>query len=546
VPFPPGSNGAAKRAAFLILCSLAGLTLAVVPAQASSSPSGSSSSAPVTADFNGDGYADLAVGVPLEDVGTLQDAGAVNVLYGSATGLRASGSQFWHQDVAGMEGDGAEANDQFGLALAAGDFDGDGFADLAIGSPFEELDPDDGAGAVNVLYGAPAGLVIFGNQSWTQGALGLGDPDTATEAGDLFGNSLAAANFGKSAHDDLAIGVAFEDMGAVSNAGAANVIYGTASGLDMTGAQFWHQDAVGVAGDGAEPDDTFAFSMTAANLGKSAEADLAIGVRAEDLGAIMNTGAVNVIYGSSTGLTASGDQFWHQNVTGIADASEEFDYMGASLAAANFGKTGQADLAIGVGEEDFGTSTDPGAVNVIYGSSTGLTTSGNQFWHQNVSGMLDAHEQGDFFGIALGAANFGKSTQADLAIGVAFEDIGSAMNAGAVNVLYGSSTGLTASGNQFWHQNASGILDTAEQSDSFGYALAAADFGKTARADLAVGARDEALGAISDAGAVNVLYGSSTGLTASEDQFWHQDVSGVASDGAEPEDSFGIRLAAMR
>jgi nucleoside phosphorylase len=540
----PERQGVAKRAAFLILCCFAGLTVAVAPAQASSSPSGSSG-APVNADFNGDSYADLAVGVPLEDVGAIEDAGAVNVLYGSATGLRASGSQFWHQDIPGMEGDGAEPGDRFGSALAAGDFDGDGFADLAIGAPFEGLEPDDAAGAVNVLYGAPSGLVILGNQSWTQGSLGLGDADTASEAFDLFGFPLAAANFGKSAHDDLAVGVIFEDMGAVSNAGAANVIYGTASGLDMSGAQFWHQDSPGVLGDGAEEDDSFAYSLAAANFGKSTHADLAIGVRQEDLGTITNAGAVNVLYGSSTGLTASGDQFWHQNSSGILDAAEEFDYLGSALAAANFGKSAQADLAIGA-EEDIGTTNAAGAVNVLYGSSTGLTASGDQFWHQNSSGILDAAEQNDFFGIALAAADFGKSTQADLAIGVAFEALGTTLNTGAVNVIYGSSTGLTASGNQFWHQNSSGILDAAEQSDQFGYALAAADFGKSAQADLAVGARDEALGAISDAGAVNAIYGSSTGLTASGDQFWHQNVTGVAGDGAEAEDSFGIGLAAMR
>ena len=40
-------------------------------------------------DFNGDGYADLAVGVPLEKVGGHFGAGAVNVLYGSGNGLTA-------------------------------------------------------------------------------------------------------------------------------------------------------------------------------------------------------------------------------------------------------------------------------------------------------------------------------------------------------------------------------------------------------------------------------------------------------------------------
>jgi hypothetical protein len=47
----------------------------------------SAAAAAASGDFNGDGFADLAVGAPYEDVGTVADAGAVNVLYGSAAGL---------------------------------------------------------------------------------------------------------------------------------------------------------------------------------------------------------------------------------------------------------------------------------------------------------------------------------------------------------------------------------------------------------------------------------------------------------------------------
>ena len=72
----------------------------------------------VKADFNGDGRSDLAVGVPNENVGTVSDAGAVNVLYGGAAGLSATGNQFWHQDSSGVLNT-AEATDLFGLALAS-------------------------------------------------------------------------------------------------------------------------------------------------------------------------------------------------------------------------------------------------------------------------------------------------------------------------------------------------------------------------------------------------------------------------------------------
>ena len=118
-------------------------------------------SAPTTAkgDFNGDGFGDLAIGAPGENLG----AGAVHVLYGSATGLTTTGSQFLSQGAGGIA-DAAEAGDEFGRSLAVGNFNSDGFNDLAIGAPGENR----GAGTVHVLYGSASGLTATGSQQWTQ------------------------------------------------------------------------------------------------------------------------------------------------------------------------------------------------------------------------------------------------------------------------------------------------------------------------------------------------------------------------------------------
>ncbi|BCB78189.1 hypothetical protein Pflav_045990 [Phytohabitans flavus] len=53
--------------------------------------------------------------------------------------------------------DTAEASDRFGSSIAVVDVNRDGCADLAIGTPYEDLTAPD-AGQVDILYGTPAGL----------------------------------------------------------------------------------------------------------------------------------------------------------------------------------------------------------------------------------------------------------------------------------------------------------------------------------------------------------------------------------------------------
>src|SRR5256885_154011 len=195
----------------------------------------------VRGDFNGDGRGDLAVGVPSESLGSASETGAVNVLYGGAGGLSASGNQFWRQNSPGILGT-SEGGDNFGYALAAGDFNGDGSDDVAVGVPIERVGGVNNAGAVNVLYGGAGGLSATGNQLWSQDSPAVLD---AAEAHDGFGSVLAAGDLNGDGRDDLAIGVVNEKLGIVGGAGAVNVLYGGAGGLSATGNQNCDDDGTG-------------------------------------------------------------------------------------------------------------------------------------------------------------------------------------------------------------------------------------------------------------------------------------------------------------
>jgi len=123
--------------------------------------------------------------------------------------------QIWDQDKEGIRG-GSEEGDQFGCALASGDFNGDNAADLAVGVPYEDVRTTSNAGLVNVLYGSHDGLSAVGNQFWNQGSPGIaGSP----EAYDRFGRALAAGDFNGDGFDDLAIGVPGESIGTTKKSG---------------------------------------------------------------------------------------------------------------------------------------------------------------------------------------------------------------------------------------------------------------------------------------------------------------------------------------
>ena len=443
-------------------------------------------SALATGDFNNDGFFDLAVGVPFEDISTTVDAGAVHVLYGSSSGFQVftTSDQFWYQNSPNIE-DSVEPGDQFGTSLVAGDFDGDGYHDLAIGAPFEDIGTTSDAGSVHILYGSSSGLQATSpaDQLWHQNSVGV---DDSVEE-DHFGASLATGDFNKDGFADLAIGAPFENIGTVVNQpGAVNVLYGSASGLQISSPadQFWHQNKPGVE-DSVEGGDGFGSAVAAGDFNNDGFDDLAVGVPLEvvnDFGS--SQGAVNILYGALSGLQTSspGDQFWHQDSLNVEDAPEgDSETFGSSLAAGDYNGDGYSDLAIGVPGESVGTVLYAGAVEILYGSSSGLrpTQAGDgsgrtdQFWHQNSQGVEEFAQGTDRFAWSIASADFNGDGKDDLAIGVPLENVGTESDGGAINVLYGSTSGLQTSSplDQLWHQNSPGIQDSPENGDVFGVTL---------------------------------------------------------------------------
>ena len=179
-------------------------------------------------DIDGDGYDDLVVGVPRDDITVLGvggsvnyvDAGSIHVIYGSAAGLTGTGDQIVDRVSDGLDATVA-AHDRFGASVVVGDFNCDGREDVAVGVPLDDAHTGRiNDGSIHIIYGTPSGL------SSVDDFLHQGTPNVsgAPENNDEFGASLAVGDFDGDSCVDLAVGV----LGENTDGGYVVFFYGAA------------------------------------------------------------------------------------------------------------------------------------------------------------------------------------------------------------------------------------------------------------------------------------------------------------------------------
>ncbi|WP_214103011.1 FG-GAP and VCBS repeat-containing protein [Acrocarpospora catenulata] len=352
----------------------------------------------VPADYNGDGRPDLAVAMPYATVNGQTRAGEVLIFHGTATGFQKG--PVLSQDSPGIPGE-AERGDSFGSALATGDFNGDGCADLAIGVSEEFIGPEplagaDGQGMVHLLYGSRTGL-------HHARLIDLPEHDTAR-----LGAALAAGDLDGDGDDELAIGApGYRGGGAVFIHGAKRKM---------------------IKNDGAETDQ-FGAALATGDFDGDGTAELAIGAPGDNI--------EKKAEGTVTVVDRRGRRtVYSQNSPWIKGVAESWDYFGAALAAGDFNGDGRADLAIGVPGEGLSQNArameyGEGTVHVIYGSPDGLKTSTTEGWSQNsLEGIPRIYDR---FGAALAAGDLNGDGDDELVVGVPGEN--------AVQVLPGTKSG---------------------------------------------------------------------------------------------------------
>jgi hypothetical protein len=371
------------------------------------------------ADFDGDGYDDLAVGADAEDVGDVENAGTVTILWGSAAGLTGKGAVTVEDPAPARFG-------RWGHQLAAGDFDGDGRQDLVVGNDTTTL---------VLLKGGITRSGAYG------GAQSVPTPLTETYAWNLTAGDVN----GDHATDLLVNGFAPREGDPFFSVSRNFLLHGTASGLDASGATEMRPGRASAIGD----------------IDGDGLADVVSGMSGDEwedgehMPHSARGGQVWITYGSEDG---SGPvQAVHQDTPGVPGTGEDGDSFGNAVDLGDIDGDGFLDLVIGVTSEDVGAVAHAGSVVVLRGSASGVTTAGSRTFHQDTAGVPGTGEWRDWFGSAVRLDDVSGDGRADLVAGSAENDAN-----GGITYLPSSGGGITATGSRSLSPTALGV-PTADQ-----------------------------------------------------------------------------------
>ncbi|MFC7309200.1 FG-GAP-like repeat-containing protein [Streptomyces monticola] len=416
-----------------------------------------------TSDFNGDGFADVAVGVPEGTVGGRAKAGYVNVVWGGPKGVGAHGSIRVTQATAEVPGT-PEAGDRFGASVTLTDLNGDGIAELLAGAPGEDVtDRGTDAGMVTVVGGAKGGP--------GPGATVLTGPSPSA----AYGKSVAADYLTGGDNQAIVIG-----------------------GMDKVVARVIHGEDSMITTVVAAPMGGRAPVLATGDFDSDGRADLAVAYWTA--GDPNTQSHVRLWKWDAERLEMA--NFWNTSNAGVS-----------ALASGDFDGDGRNDLALGecreIADENIDDPCGPeqfakgGGIHVHYASATGGSFgSRSQTLNQDTAGVPGVAEDGDRFGAALAVADVNRDGRDDLIAGAPGEAIGSEAGAGAAWLLHGGARGLLDAGGAAasvaWNQDTVGIPGVAEAGDTFGAALATGDYNTDGRPDVTVGSPGEnaSLGAV--------------------------------------------------
>jgi hypothetical protein len=487
-----GSNGeAGEGRAFVFLGGAGGfngdLTSAYASLESNQMFALLGSSVAGAGDVNGDGYADVIVGAGLYDAGET-DEGAAFVYLGGNAGMVDGNLDTLGAHAAVFA---AGENDALGFRVAsAGDVNGDGYGDIAMGAP--GFDHGSGqAGAVFVFHGSANGIdsqppanadfVYYG---------GLGS---------AFGFDVASAgDIDADGYGDLVVGAPLSGLG---TGGVVRVYHGSGTGLAFQDTMFAPGSASG-----------FGFGVAGADVNGDGYSDVIVAAPEYDV-THADEGAVFIFHGSATGIEYGSDPAAtpaHANGRILGSQTEarlgmagspfpffSFPFSGAVAGAGDVNGDGYSDVIVGASSYDSGQAEE-GAAFVFHGGPSGI----GQRSAASPDARLESDQPLAFLGEVAAAGDVNRDGHGDVIVGARGYDAGQS-DEGAAFVFLGSATGV-GNGNP---SNA----DTQLESDQGGVELhsvaSAGDVNGDGYADVIVGAP-----LYGGDGAAFVFLGSSSGI----------------------------------
>ncbi|MFE3825805.1 VCBS repeat-containing protein [Streptomyces sp. NPDC059092] len=438
------------------------------------------------ADFNGDGYPDLAIGAHTATADGVKRAGVVTVAYGSATGLTYDTASIISQATPGVPGEPVE-DGRWRAVSAHGDLDGDGYDDLVV----------NWAERHTVLWGSAKGLTGAGttvapgtyrahDPKVLGGTVGVGDVNgdgvddfvTRGHNGTSYGLSVRLGPIDRTT--GTSAGVWFRDTGSqdklltsvvhvgdltgdgiddIVASGGVVLGNGTPGGLVLKGSATGLVKGSGFGGPQAYS--TF-YPSAFGDLNKDGYQDLVTG-HPED-------NRIYVAYGGPNGVSATPKaRSYTQASAGVPGLDEEGDRFGSALAIGDTDQDGYDDVIIGASYEtgaDPETTTASGAITVLRGSASGITTTGAKSLTQNSKGVPSTSENNDHFGSALAVADTDRDGAPEVYVGGNGED---GYKGRVWKLPTGASTGVTGVGSTSFHL---GTLGGSAGGGNFGYRMA--------------------------------------------------------------------------
>jgi hypothetical protein len=415
-------------------------------------------SAGTAGDVNGDGYSDVIVGAFRFTNGQNQE-GKAYVYQGSSSGL---------STIAAWTFEGNQTTASVGYSVGtAGDVNGDGFADIIVGS-YGYTNGEGGEGRAIVFLGSGAGLSI--SPSWSveanQASASMGY--SVGTAGDVNGDGYA----------DVIVGAPSFDNGE-SNEGRAFVFFGSAGGLSSTPAWTAEADLVGA---------DFGSSVhTAGDVNGDGYSDVLVGADQYTNGENQE-GRALVYLGSAAGPAAS--PAWS------AEGEQAGAFEGWSVASAgDVNGDSYADVIVGIPFFDGGQS-DEGRAHFYFGGPAGLGFT--PAW------TTESNNPGAQYGSSVGTAgDVNGDGYAEVIVGAPYFDNGQ-LDEGRAVLYAGGPGGPSVTATWTTESNQSNAL--------FGWCVGTAgDINGDGYADVLVSAETSSNGQLNE-GRVFVYHGAAAGL----------------------------------